>query len=135
MKFFFIFWVGRYFDRFILEKYISLEDVAVFGLLMTFAGLVTMASQALANSIQPFLFESYRNLANSTKRINDLLLFYVGMLTLFCSFLITIVSNIDLLSPKEKYLEIIPFFYWAIIPSILNAFQYVFFNVFTCFLY
>lgn len=131
IPFFFIFWIGRYADRFVLEHYMSLADIAVFGLLMTFAGLVSMASEALANSIQPFLFEAYGNLKSNILKINRLFLFYSLGLIIFSSFLILLVSNINYITPNKKYLEIIPYFYFAIIPTLINGIQYLFFNTFT----
>ncbi|MHA6280393.1 lipopolysaccharide biosynthesis protein [Salinimicrobium sp. CAU 1759] len=131
IPFFFVFWLGRYADRYVLERYISLSDIGIFGLLMTFAGLVAMASEALANSIQPYLFEAYSDLNDSTKKINQLYLFYGLGLIIFSSFLIAAVSNIHLIKPNEQYLKIIPYFYFAIIPTLLNAIQYLFFNIFT----
>lgn len=131
IPFFFVFWIGRYADRYILERYIDLSEIAIYGLLMTFAGLITMASEALANSIQPFLFESYSDIEKNRKKINQLFLFYTLGLIVFSSFLVTMVSNIHLIKPNKKYLEIIPYFYFAIIPTLLNAIQYLFFNIFT----
>lgn len=131
IPFFFVFWIGKYADRYILEKYMSLEDIAVFGLLMTLIGLVTMASEALANSVQPFLFEAYKNILQHTKKINQLFVFYSLGLILFSSFLVLIVSNIHYIKPNNKYLEIIPYFYIAVLPALMNAIQYLFFNIYT----
>lgn len=131
IPFFFVFWIGRYADRYILERHISLADIAIFGLLMTFTGLISMASEALANSIQPYLFEAYNKIKENINRINQLFIFYSLGLIVFCSFLISIVSNIHIIKPNEKYLEIIPYFYLAIVPTLLNGIQYLFFNIFT----
>lgn len=129
IPFLLIFWIGRYIDRFFLEKYVSLTQVGVYGLTFSFAMLVTMASQALASAIQPFLFESYDDPQKNERLIGKYNKFYLVLLSLFCLVLLILVSNLAKILPKNEYFDVVPYFWIAILPTYINGFQYVFFNV------
>ncbi|MBD8084613.1 lipopolysaccharide biosynthesis protein [Chryseobacterium caseinilyticum] len=131
IPFLLIFWVGRYADRFFLEKYVSLAEIAIYGLMMTFASLITLCSEALANSVQPFLFEYYSNPKKNEKEINNLYIFFLSIFIMFCAVLIFCVSNISFILSNSKYFDIVPYFWLAIVPSFLNGFQFLFFNILT----
>lgn len=131
IPFFFVFWLGRYVDRFFLEKYVSLTQVGIYGLMMTFAMLVTLISQALASAVQPFLFESYQNPHKNQETINKYYLFYIVLLTSFSFLLLVFISNLAFLLPKKEYQSMIPYLWLAIIPTFINGIQYIFFNILT----
>lgn len=131
IPFFVLFWISKYVDRFILEKYIDLSQLGVYGLLMTICGFIIMASQVLANSVQPFLFKLYNNPSKNNTKIHDLNLLYIDGLLLSISMVILFSSFIFYLEINPLYYEIFPTLYIAIIPSIINGISYLFFNILT----
>jgi len=119
IPFSFLYAFENQFDKIMLERYISLEQVGIYGILVGFVGLSKLLLSALDNGIRPFLYQSLKNNNKETTATVDLynsIYIFTGLLAL--SGVIMIGANLHLITDNYKYLEIRTYIVWAAIATI-----------------
>ncbi len=97
-------------DRFFMERLLDLKAVGIYSLLITIVSLTSMASEALANALQPFLFEYYsEGVSSHRQKINQLFQMFAHLQLLVSSGLIMLGSNLHFLTDNTDYLSITGF--------------------------
>lgn len=106
-------------DRLVLERYMSLETVGLYALLVALVGLLTILLVALENGVRPFL---YRKLKLGGKEAEKWISTYFDLFILSgliaLSGILMVGSNLDLLTQNTKYLSIREFFVLATLAAI-----------------
>lgn len=106
-------------DKMMLERYLSLGQVGIYGVLMSFVGLSKLLLSALDNGIRPFLYQSLKNDNEETSAAVELynsIYIFTGLITL--SGIIMVGSNLHFLTDSPKYLEIRTYVIWACVATI-----------------
>jgi len=106
-------------DKVMLERYLTLEKVGIYGILMSFVGLSKLLLSALDNGIRPFLYQSLKDKNNETPSSLELyhsIYIFTGLVAL--SGVIMIGANLHFLTDNPKYLEIRTYVIWASIATI-----------------
>ena len=101
-------------DRLVLERFMSLDTVGLYALLVALVGLVIIFMTALENGVRPFLYRSLKSGGEESEKVITLyfnLFVLLGLLTL--SGIIMVGSNLDLITENIKYLSIRQFFVLA----------------------
>ncbi|MEM9544456.1 MAG: oligosaccharide flippase family protein [Bacteroidota bacterium] len=106
-------------DRLVLERYLNLETVGLYALLVALVGMVSILLTAVENGVRPFLYRSLK--AGGQQAIIHIntyfnLFILVGLLAL--SGIIMVGSNLDLITDNHKYLSIRQFFVLAALAAI-----------------
>jgi len=103
-------------DRILFERFSELQEVGKYALLMTILGLSRLFFNALDNALRPFLFELFKEgITENKPKIRALYVFYISASCLCFSGLLFAGNYLFLLTDKPEYLEIIPYFSWAIL--------------------
>ncbi len=106
-------------DKLMIERFLGLEKVGQYAILMGIVGMIGILMRAMNNAMRPFLYRSLKQLTNTTsEQINLFLQFYLFVGALGLSGIILIGTNLELFTVNEKYLEIQPYFILASIASI-----------------
>ncbi len=106
-------------DRLVLERYMDLETVGLYALLVALVGMVSILLTAIENGVRPFLYRSLKKGGEEAKKqINTYFNLYilVGLLTL--SGILMVGSNLDIITDNYKYLSIRKFFVLASLAAI-----------------
>ena len=106
-------------DRLVLERFMNLDTVGLYALLVALVGLVIIFMVALENGVRPFLYRSLKRGGEESEKVITLyfnLFVLLGLLTL--SGIIMVGSNLDLFTENIKYLSIRQFFVLAGIAAI-----------------
>jgi O-antigen/teichoic acid export membrane protein len=106
-------------DRLVLERYLDLETVGLYALLVGLIGMVGILLIAVENGVRPFLYRSLKEggeEANTQINTYFNLFILVGFVTL--SGILMIGSNLDLITDNYKYLSIRHFFVLASLAAI-----------------
>lgn len=105
-----IYWFLSRGGRFFLEAYTNLEMVAVFALLMTLAGVIILAVEAVVNGVRPFLFEEFALLAKADRKtISILCKMIINLPLLFVPLIILVSAFFPWFTSKELYHDIIEY--------------------------
>ncbi len=100
-----LFAIEKQIDRVFLEKYLSLEVVGIYALLMALLGLVNVMFSALDDAIRPFLYESLKS--DETPQIVQLfqnMYLLVGTLTFLL--VIAVGANLHLITDNLAYISV-----------------------------
>jgi O-antigen/teichoic acid export membrane protein len=111
---FFVFdWTYSASGRFLIEKYLSLEQVAIFGLSLQFAGIFNLFESALNNALLPHYYET-ANSNNGSKKIGDLVLRLILFFGILLNFIYLFIKPLFFIVVKDfnyfSALEYVPFF-------------------------
>ena len=101
-------WMALYGDRFVLEKYYSLDMVGVYSLLIAICMLILMANEALIGGVQPYLYDYYSQ-KNKGKQINLIYKYYIGAVLLVTSIVILGGTNINIITDNSGFLRIVKY--------------------------
>ena len=126
VPFAFLFAAESQLDKFFIEKYLNLEMVGLYALLMTIVGFVGILYAAVNNAIRPFLYQALKEGGEDNRiRINNYLSLYLMVGVIGLSGVIMIGSNLEFITSNAKYLSIREFFTYACtisVPFILVRF-------------
>ena len=118
-------------DKLMIERYLDIEKVGLYALLMGLIATVGILMNAMNNAMRPFL---YRTLKEKTAELQDevdtYLKVYLIVGILGISGIIMIGSNLDFITSDAKYLSIRPYFIWAGLATIPLLFVRYFVMVF-----
>ncbi len=106
-------------DKWMIERFLSLENVGIYSILVALVGLSKLFLGALDNGLRPFLYQSLKDDNDETKttiKSFHSIYLYVGLVCL--SGVIMVGSNLDFLTDNPKYLEIREYLVLASIASI-----------------
>lgn len=114
-------------DKFILERYMSLEHVGLYALLISIVGLFNVLIRAFDNAIKPVLYQSLKNNDDKTKyTLNSIYRTYTNIGIFSLAGIMLIGSNLHLITSNPKYLSIVVYFpvaILAVIPMILVKYE------------
>jgi O-antigen/teichoic acid export membrane protein len=106
-------------DKLMIERFLGLERVGQYAILMGIVGMIGILMMAMNNAMRPFLYRSLKAPeGNTTEQVNSFLQFYLFIGVLGLSGIILVGSNLELFTDNEKYLAIQPYFILAAIASI-----------------
>lgn len=109
-------------DRFIIERFISLETVGTYALLINFSILISLIATAILNSYRPTLYGLFKSSKGRlTKSIYMLLLYYLIIILLASCFIYIIVQNLKFLGIAPSYLQIQNFIFLALALFIIRV--------------
>jgi len=114
-------------DRVILERYLDLEQVGLYALLISVVSFFEIVVRAYHNAIRPMLYQALKNQDASTNRIINTLFntcTSIGLLGL--SGILLIGAHFHWITDSPKYLNLVKYFPYAIaatIPLIIVRFQ------------
>ncbi len=107
IPFSFLFFLENRIDNFALEYFMSLEEVGIYGILISIVGLCKLVLGAVDNGIRPYLYSLLkRNVKSENHTFNSLRLLYIDIGLLSMSGVIAIGLNLNLFTDNPKYLEI-----------------------------
>lgn len=113
-------------DRFFIEKFLSLEELARYAVLLSVSATIITLFNSVDNAIRPELFTILsKNEENKTIEIQNRLDFYLLVGILALSFLVAFGTNIHWFLNNQKYNGISIYFTWialAFMPLILLRF-------------
>lgn len=107
IPFAFLFTLERHLDKLIIERYLDLEQVGLYALLMTIIGLSAILLSAMNNAFRPYLFEALkRDNHNTRAEVNRYFIIYqiIGLLVLVGILLVG--SHLHLITDNVKYQSI-----------------------------
>ncbi len=110
---------GKQIDRLILERFMDLEQVGLYALLISIVGLFNILTRAYDNAIKPFLYQALKNAdSNTSSTLNNMYSTYtvVGIFSLAAILLVG--SHLHLVTDNPKYLSIADYFPYAILAAI-----------------
>lgn len=108
-----------HFDKLMIERFLGLEKVGQYAILMGIVGLIGILMSAMNNAMRPFLYRSLKEMTNTTSdNVNSFLQFYLLVGALGLSGIILIGTNLEIFTDNEKYLAIRPYFVFAAIASV-----------------
>ncbi len=111
IPFLLIYWLSSTGDRIILEKYLSLDVIGQYALLMTIAGVMFLVADSVMNSIRPFLYESFQNTTGNRSAYQvKLMKFYMALNILTSGGILLVGHNLSFITDKEAFLNAIPYF-------------------------
>ena len=97
-------WVDSSFGQVLIGKSISMEDLGVYSISLSFASVFTLISTALQNVWSPFLFENYKK-ADFNSQVKQLFAVTAFMLIIISVLLSLFSREIVLLLSNEGYLD------------------------------
>jgi O-antigen/teichoic acid export membrane protein len=119
LPFAFLYRFESHLDKLMIERFLGLEKVGLYAILMGIVGMIAILMMAMNNSMRPFLYRSLKVASPSTnEQVNSFLQFYLFIGVLGLSGIILIGTNLELITSNEKYLSIRPYFIFAAIASI-----------------
>ena len=121
----FIFSFDRYYFEWILAN--NLVLLGSYILLVTLIAPISMVGDAIINSIQPYIYEQfYLQQQKGLKMVNQYFTIYIYLLLLFSSFIMLIGTNINFITSKKEYYNIIIFIPLATLTHLFQGYSYIF---------
>lgn len=113
-------------DRYFINMYLDLDRVGLYSILMTIVGLISIVYNSLDNAIRPILYDCFIKDSDNKLKIMSLFNLYVliGITGLYS--LMIIGNHIELITNKEIYLSIKPYFGLAILSMLPVIFVRIF---------
>ena len=110
---------GKQIDKFILERYLSLEYVGLYVLLVSIVSLFNILTKAYDNAIKPILYQSLKdNDAKTNDTLNEMYSTYTTIGVCSLAGILLVGSNLHFITSNPKYLSIGEYFPLAIIATI-----------------
>ena len=114
VPFSFLFVAEKQMDKFFIEKYLNLEMVGLYALLLSLVGLVAVLFTAMDNAIRPYLYQVLKDNAPQTqKQVSNYFGLYLMVGLLGLSGVILVGCNLDLITSNAKYLSVRDYFTFA----------------------
>lgn len=127
IPFLLIYWLSSTGDRIILEKYLDLEVIGQYALLMTISGVLFLVADSVMNGIRPFLYEWLQNNDGSNQGYPvKLIKFYLAINIITAGGILLIGHNLSFITDKEAFLKAIPFFTLATTIVFLRSYLLLF---------
>jgi len=128
LPFLIINWLQIYGDRFFLERFLDLEQVGIYSLLITLVSLLSLAIDAVVNGIRPFLFDYFiSGIEKNREKIHQLYRLYMMFCLFVASGIILVGTHIHLFTDKPSYQSILPFLSIATIVFFLRCYISLFY--------
>jgi O-antigen/teichoic acid export membrane protein len=122
-------WAYAFGDRFFIERYVNLESVGIYSILITITSLVLMISDALISGIQPYIYDYYSSgIKDHIKSINNIFKLYAHFILLFCSFLVMLGCNLHLFHIRLEYTTIYEYVCVGILVFLIEAYSKIYFT-------
>ncbi len=116
-------------DKMVMERYLDIEQVGLYAILVGLVGAVTILLSAYESAIRPVLFQSLKNQDEQTPTmVNSIFGMYTSIGIFAMSGILLIGSHMYLLTDNPKYLSIVQYFPYVIgatVPLIMVRFQAV----------
>ncbi len=110
---------GKQIDRFILERYMNLEQVGLYALLISIVGLFNILTRAYDNAIKPILYQALKNDDNKTSStLNKMYNTYTVIGVFSLAAILLVGSHLYLITDNPEYLSITDYFPFAILATI-----------------
>jgi len=120
----FINWFVTAGDKFFLAKFMSIDEVGRYAILINLILLAKTLLGTLVNAFRPMLFEQLGTADHDTKhRIQTAMTWYVKIALIILSGVILVGSNLHLITDDARYISVIPLFSIGtlmIIPAVLT---------------
>jgi len=116
IPFSFLFTFEKHLDKLIIERYLNLEQVGLYALLMTLIGLSTILLHAMDNAFRPYLFEALkRNDHNTHKEVQRYFIIYQIIGLLLLAGILLLGNHLHFITDNEKYQSISRYFPLAVL--------------------
>ncbi len=126
IPFLLIYWLTTTGDKIILEKYIDLNAIGQYGLLMTVSGVLFLVGDAVMNGIRPFLYEEFQKGNTQTDFVIKLVKYFMAANLLMSGVILLIGSNIHLITSQINFLHAIPLFVFSTVLVFLRNYLLLF---------
>jgi len=116
IPFTFLFVFERHLDKLLLERYLNLEQVGLYALLMTVIGLSAILLTAIDNAFRPYLFEALKRGDQNTRReVHRYFIIYqiIGLLVLVG--ILMAGNHLHFITDNQKYQSIAQYFPLAVV--------------------
>lgn len=114
-------------DRLFIERFLDLEKVGIYSLLLSIIGIFLIFLGAYQTAIRPYIYKSLKNPDEKTQDfINTQFVQYTSVGVLALAFVFVIGNHLQLITDNPKYLNLIDYLPAAIlatIPLVLLRFQ------------
>ncbi len=112
----------RFGDRLVLERYVSLEEIGQYALLITLLGVPAMLVNALIGAIRPRVLE----LMGESKAgvIKDVEYLYFILISMVYLMAILLGTNLGLLTSHPKYIQVGNYMYMGVLASLPGSLLY-----------
>jgi O-antigen/teichoic acid export membrane protein len=119
-------WVLELSDRSILQKYVPLGEIGIYSLGYQFGSLLALLASAINSAWVPFLFRVYdQDPENASKRVSQLITYYVMFLSFILLGLMLFVQNIVEVMASPAYHEAYHVTYWVLVGQFFMALYYI----------
>lgn len=117
-----VLWSTAFFDRLLFERTFTLDMLGTYSFLLTLTTLVTMASHAFFNGVQPYLFEelSHKEGARPAK-VKGLAGLYFSGPFLAAAFILLIAGHLHWLTDRSGYLAVREYISWGVLVFLLES--------------
>ena len=123
IPFFLINWFLAKGDRLIVERFLGLEEVGIYALLMNIAMVISLITTSVLNSIRPTLFREFKKLTGSLSRaIANIGLYFTGILAITSLAIYLFVRSLDYFSLFAAYTSIKEYIGLGLALFVLRAF-------------
>jgi len=116
IPYFIFIWIGNASGRFLLERFTSLQDLGIFALAVQFSGLIIILSNAFANGILPYFFETAQR-PDSKKILGNFATKYFAFFGLVSLFTLTFAQPLVKIMADPKYHEAVLYIPLLIVAS------------------
>ena len=124
--------LGTRLDRLVLERYVELESLGAYAILVSLFGLLGIVLNSLNNAIRPYLYADLKTrdeAANNTIELYQRLYLLAGLLAL--SFAVFLGSNLHFVTDRPAYLSIQNWLLLgatAFVPAIFTTYYVLFYE-------
>lgn len=109
-----------YVDRIMINSYLSLEDVGLYGMAFRFASVTSLLTAGIQTALTPLIYNNYQN-AETPITIAKLFNYFILASVVFVSFLFLFSKEIILLFSNENYLQSYTVIPWLAISIIFSG--------------
>ncbi len=97
-------------DRLFLERYLDLEVVGQYGLLVTLTGVIILFVEAIITGVRPFLFDAFKNTSKNQNEIGLLIKLIIIVPLFIIPFVVLVGNNLRFLTDNPTFLSVSPYF-------------------------
>ena len=115
-----IVYIMLYVDRIIINSYLSIEDVGLYGIAFRFASVTTILTVGIQTALTPLLYNNYKN-SDTPIAIAKLFNYFMLFSILFVVFLFIYSKKIVLLFANENYIDAHSVIPWLAISVIFSG--------------
>lgn len=108
-------WIQQSTDRIYLERFLSIDKVGLYSILMTILGAAFLFNKAYGMAIRPTLFKYLNDVESNSNNIKRVVNRFIILSIASVSGVLLIGLNLSLITDKSRYLEIVPYFTWGVL--------------------